>query len=64
MILVWTGRTGRAGNDGNATSFVTPKDAKIAKDLEKILVDARQEVPNFLDDLARSGGGFSGRGGG
>ena len=38
------GRTGRAGNDGNATSFVTPKDAKIAKDLEKILVDAHQEV--------------------
>jgi hypothetical protein len=25
------GRTGRAGNDGNATSFITPKDAKIAK---------------------------------
>ena len=57
------GRTGRAGNNGNATSFVTPKDAKICKDLEKVLVDARQEVPTFLDDLARQGGGFSGRAG-
>ena len=38
------GRTGRAGNDGNATSCITPKDAKIAKDLEKILIDAHQEV--------------------
>jgi hypothetical protein len=30
----------------------------LAQDLEKVLVDARQEVPTFLDDLARSGGGF------
>ena len=49
------GRTGRAGNDGNATSFVTTKDCKIAKDLEKILVDARQEVLFLPVPLARSG---------
>ena len=56
------GRTGRAGNDGSATSFVTKEDAKICKDLVKILVDSRQEVPLWLEDMARSGGGFSDRG--
>ena len=52
-------------------AFVTPKDARLAKDLEKILSDAKQEVPAWLDEMARSsrfgsgGGGSSyGRGGG
>ena len=66
------GRTGRAGNMGNATAFMTQKDARLAKELEKILADARQEVPSWLDDMARScrfgssgGGGYGGgRGGG
>jgi len=31
------GRTGRAGNDGAAAAFITPNDARLAKDLEKIL---------------------------
>ena len=31
------GRTGRAGNDGSASAFITPKDARLAKDLCKIL---------------------------
>ena len=31
------GRTGRAGNDGAASAFITPKDARLAKDLCKIL---------------------------
>ena len=39
------GRTGHTSNEGNDISFVTLKDTKICKDLEKILVDARQLVP-------------------
>jgi hypothetical protein len=63
------GRTGRAGNDGNATAFMTPKDARLAKDLEKILSDAHQEIPGWLEEMAKSarfggGGGYGGRGGG
>lgn len=64
------GRTGRAGNDGHATAFITPKDARLAKDLEKILVEARQECPSWLEEMAKSarfgssGGGYGGRGGG
>ena len=59
-------RTGRAGNEGSASAFITPKDARLAKDLCKILQDARQEVPPWLErleDMASSmryGGGGGG----
>ena len=51
-------RAGCSGNEGSAISFFTHthKDAKIAHDLTNLLAEARQEVPCFLDDLARNGG--------
>ncbi|KAJ1474511.1 P-loop containing nucleoside triphosphate hydrolase protein, partial [Baffinella frigidus] len=64
------GRTGRAGNSGHATAFITEKDARLAKDLEKILVEARQEVPSWLEEMGRhsrlsgGGGGYGGGRGG
>lgn len=42
------GRTARAGNTGNATSFYTDRDDGIAYDLVKLLKSCKQEIPHFL----------------
>ncbi|TRY75278.1 hypothetical protein TCAL_00683 [Tigriopus californicus] len=65
------GRTGRMGNAGQATSFFDPKeDGDLAQDLEKVLMDAKQEVPLFLKEASSrtlnrgsgfNSGGFGGR---
>ena len=39
------GRTGRAGAKGEAYSFFTPDDARLAKELIRVLKEADQEVP-------------------
>uniref|UniRef100_A0AAU7VH08 RNA helicase n=1 Tax=Enchytraeus coronatus TaxID=208440 RepID=A0AAU7VH08_9ANNE len=64
------GRTGRCGNIGKATSFFVPEcDAHLTRALVKVLTDAMQEVPEWLDAMAVDsigmGGGFqrSGPGG-
>ncbi|GAA5875215.1 hypothetical protein JCM16303_005048 [Sporobolomyces ruberrimus] len=57
------GRTGRAGAKGTAYSYITPDQGKLAKDLVKILSDAKQVVPPQLQEIAHFGGG-GGRGGG
>ncbi|KAL4781795.1 P-loop containing nucleoside triphosphate hydrolase protein [Aspergillus varians] len=44
------GRTARIGNEGFATSFYNEKDADLAPDLVKILVESKQKVPDFLVD--------------
>ncbi|KAL2087483.1 hypothetical protein ACEWY4_016311 [Coilia grayii] len=65
------GRTGRVGNLGLATSFFNDKNSNITKDLLDLLVEAKQEVPSWLESLAfqhqhksssrgRSKGRFSG----
>ncbi|XP_049583278.1 DEAD-box helicase 3 X-linked a isoform X3 [Syngnathus scovelli] len=46
------GRTGRVGNLGLATSFFNDKNSNITKDLLDILVEAKQEVPTWLESLA------------
>uniref|UniRef100_A0A3P9LYI7 RNA helicase n=1 Tax=Oryzias latipes TaxID=8090 RepID=A0A3P9LYI7_ORYLA len=46
------GRTGRVGNLGLATSFFNDKNSNITKDLLDILVEAKQEVPSWLESLA------------
>ncbi|OCT58044.1 hypothetical protein XELAEV_18002646mg, partial [Xenopus laevis] len=52
------GRTGRCGNIGKATSFFNvPEDHVIARPLVKILTDARQEVPAWLEEIAFGGYG-------
>uniref|UniRef100_A0A8C4VZ32 RNA helicase n=1 Tax=Gopherus evgoodei TaxID=1825980 RepID=A0A8C4VZ32_9SAUR len=56
------GRTGRCGNIGKAISFFdSVSDSHIAQPLVKVLSDAQQEVPSWLEEIAFSaqGTGFS-----
>uniref|UniRef100_A0A7N4PF35 RNA helicase n=1 Tax=Sarcophilus harrisii TaxID=9305 RepID=A0A7N4PF35_SARHA len=46
------GRTGRVGNLGLATSFFNDRNANITKDLLDLLVEAKQEVPSWLENMA------------
>ncbi|KAJ5305176.1 uncharacterized protein N7443_004836 [Penicillium atrosanguineum] len=57
------GRTGRAGNTGIATAFFNRGNRGVVRDLLELLKEAHQEVPAFLESIAREGSGFSGRGG-
>jgi ATP-dependent RNA helicase DDX3X len=43
-----TGRTGRIGNSGVATSFYNDRDADLAEILVKTLLETKQDVPEFL----------------
>lgn len=58
------GRTGRAGNTGIATAFFNRNNRGIVKGLIDLLKEANQEVPQFLENVAREGSGFGGGGGG
>uniref|UniRef100_A0A915IVQ2 RNA helicase n=1 Tax=Romanomermis culicivorax TaxID=13658 RepID=A0A915IVQ2_ROMCU len=63
------GRTGRVGNIGVATSFFNDKNRNIARDLAELLIEANQELPDWLERVAKEAsggrsGGFSRRGGG
>lgn len=58
------GRTGRAGNTGLSTAFFNRGNRGIVRDLIDLLKEAHQECPAFLENIAREGSGFSGRGGG
>ncbi|KAM8960857.1 putative ATP-dependent RNA helicase DDX4 [Pelodytes ibericus] len=54
------GRTGRCGNIGKAISFFDPSSDEnrgIARSLVKVLTDAHQEVPPFLEEIAYSAHG-------
>ena len=44
------GRTARIGNLGQATSFYNDHNEDIGEDLCKILVESKQEIPDFLED--------------
>lgn len=61
------GRTGRAGNTGEATAFFNRNNKAIAKGMIDLLSEANQEVPDFLNKIAReaafSRGSGRGRGG-
>ncbi|KAK4127427.1 DEAD-domain-containing protein [Parathielavia appendiculata] len=61
------GRTGRAGNTGIATAFFNRGNRGIVRELIDLLKEANQEVPGFLETIAREssfGGGGRARGGG
>lgn len=64
------GRTGRAGNTGISTAFFNRGNRGVVRDLLELLKEANQEVPSFLEAIARessfggSSGGGRGRGGG
>merc|ERR1712176_1009780 len=58
------GRTGRAGNTGQALSFINEKNSGIIRDLRDLLEENDQEVPSWLNQMAQYSGRGSGRGGG
>ncbi|KJZ80439.1 ATP-dependent RNA helicase DED1 [Hirsutella minnesotensis 3608] len=64
------GRTGRAGNTGIATAFFNRGNRGVVRELMELLKEANQEIPPFLEAIAREssfGGGSRGgrsRGGG
>ncbi|TPX17655.1 uncharacterized protein E0L32_012034 [Thyridium curvatum] len=61
------GRTGRAGNTGISTAFFNRGNRGVVRDLIELLKEANQEVPAFLETIAREssfGGGRGGRPGG
>ncbi|KAK5993409.1 ATP-dependent RNA helicase DED1 [Cladobotryum mycophilum] len=60
------GRTGRAGNTGIATAFFNRGNRGIVRELIDLLKEANQEIPPFLEAIAREssfGGSGGGRGG-
>ncbi|KAI1923765.1 DEAD-box ATP-dependent RNA helicase [Ophidiomyces ophidiicola] len=57
------GRTGRAGNTGLSTAFFNRGNRGVVRDLIELLKEAHQEVPAFLESIAREGSGYGGRGG-
>ncbi|TVY21144.1 ATP-dependent RNA helicase ded1 [Lachnellula arida] len=57
------GRTGRAGNTGISTAFFNRGNRGVVRDLLELLKEANQEVPAFLENIAREGAGFGGGGG-
>lgn len=58
------GRTGRAGNTGISTAFFNRGNRGIVRDLIELLKEAHQEVPSFLENIARESSGFGGGRGG
>ncbi|KAK5124022.1 DEAD-box ATP-dependent RNA helicase [Meristemomyces frigidus] len=58
------GRTGRAGNTGISTAFFNRGNRGVVRDLIDLLKEANQEVPGFLESIARESSGFGGSGGG
>ena len=58
------GRTGRAGNTGLSTAFFNRGNRGIVRDLIELLKEAHQEVPGFLENIARESSGFGGGRGG
>jgi len=54
------GRTGRAGATGSSYTFFTSDKAKHAQDLIKVLREARQPVPEELENMAKNSPGWSG----
>ena len=56
------GRTGRAGNTGNAISFFNQSNFNIVKGLIELLREAKQEVPQFLEQASYHATFSSGRG--
>ncbi|KAH8110248.1 P-loop containing nucleoside triphosphate hydrolase protein [Phellopilus nigrolimitatus] len=56
------GHTGRAGQTGTLYTFFTPDNAKSARDLVKILVEAKADVLSQLQEMVSMGDRGGGRG--
>jgi ATP-dependent RNA helicase DDX5/DBP2 len=50
------GRTGRAGATGVAVSFMTEKHSRLARELLVILREAKQDIPQGLEQMGSRGG--------
>ena len=61
------GRTGRAGREGSSTTFFNTKSSGVVRELVELLIENKQDVPAWLDEMyaqaGRMGGGGGGRGG-
>ena len=57
-----SGRTGRIGNTGVATSFYNDRDADIAETLVKTLLETKQTIPDFLEQYIPEGFNAAGEG--
>ena len=57
------GRTARAGARGTAVSFFTHGNARLARPIIQVLVEANQPVPPELQQMAATAGGHGGGGG-
>ena len=57
------GRTGRAGNTGAALAFVNEKNSGVVRDLQEMLEENGQDVPDWLKQMSSYGGRSSGGGG-
>jgi ATP-dependent RNA helicase DDX3X len=55
LVLKATGRTGRIGHRGLATSFYTDRDEPIASVLTRTLIETSQEIPDFLQPYVPDG---------
>lgn len=49
------GRTARIGNEGFATSLYSDNNSDIAPDLVKLLMESKQEIPDFLEEFKPEG---------
>jgi len=54
------GRTGRAGNKGTAIAFIDERKPGILRDLFDLMKENNQELPQWFENLANSGGFRSG----
>ena len=58
------GRTGRAGNEGFAMSFLSDKNRNIVRELIDLLMENSQDVPSWMENMVAYGGQSFGGGGG
>lgn len=58
------GRTGRAGNTGLSTAFFNRGNRGIVREMVDLLKEAHQDIPAWLEAIAREGTGFGGSSGG
>mgnify|MGYP003961783713 CR=1 FL=1 len=54
------GRTGRAGNVGLASSFFNNKNMNVCVSLKNILLENKQEIPEWMERLSKSRGSYGG----
>jgi ATP-dependent RNA helicase DDX3X len=56
------GRTARAGRTGIASTFINEKNRNVLRDLMDLLLETNQEVPQWFENMMRSGSGPKSRG--